>query len=125
MALTAMKIANGYAPRNGPLGITKRLEFTASVGEIAFDLYKEESSNDIEFIQSVWVENQNNPNPLEIEFLGTNQILKVPANTQGIYPAIAPNPVVVTCRTTAGNNLNCKVILLNMPMPYYSSFSAI
>lgn len=127
--LTAMKLANGYAPRNGPQGMTVPLQFTAANnGVIAFDLFKEQAANDIEFIQSVWVENQDNPNPIEIQFLGTNQVVKVPANTQGMYPALTPSPVKIVCTTTApdgGDTIDMKIILLNMPMPYYGSFSAL
>lgn len=124
--LTAMKVAAGYAPRNGPLAMTVPLIFTPTITELAFDLYKEQAANDIEFVQAVFVENQDNANPIEIEFLGTNQILKVPANTQGVYPVFAPNPVSVRCRTTApADTLIMKLILLNMPQPYYSSFSVL
>lgn len=123
--LTAMKVANGFAPRNGPLAMPVPLIFTvANGGIIPFDLYKEQSQDDIEFVQSVWVENHANPNPFEIQVLGTNQILKVPANTQGIYPLLAPSPVSLICRTST-YPLSMKIILLNMPQPYYGSFSAL
>ncbi len=123
--LTAFKVANGLAPRNGPLAMMVPLIFSAANGGIiTFDLYKEQSQDEIEFIQSIWVENHANPNPIEIQVLGTNQILKVPANTQGIYPLIAPSPVSLICRT-ATYPLTMKLLLMNMPQPYYGSFSAL
>lgn len=124
MKLPGIKINSGYAPRSGPIGM--RWEFTISpTASVLKDFYQEMSELDIEFIQTVWVENHANPNPLFLAFQGLGQILKVPANTQGIFPVLAPAPFSVLASVTTGVEVPVACVFLNMPMPFYSSFSAL
>lgn len=122
--LTSVKINSGYAPRQGPQGL--RWEFYVSpIAPVIKDFYQEMSEMQIEFIQSVWVENHNNPNPLYLTFQGLGQVLKVPANTQGLYPVLAAAPFNVMATVLTGESVGVACIFMNMPMPFYSSFSAL
>jgi hypothetical protein len=96
----ALKTAAGSYPSQGNRELYVNLNFT-NVASITSDLFQEMEKGKIESIQSVFVDNSTNPNPLTIVF---NQLytLVVQPFKQGIFPVIAQGKVAYVATTPAG-----------------------
>ena len=103
---------NGLAPVNGPKYVTVAL--TLAEAEQIIDLTLQIQSNAIDFIQSVWIDNLDNANALELYLPISQHRINVPAGVQGYYAYIGdePKPVV---RTSEGEG-TVTLIFLNVPM---------
>lgn len=114
---TAFPVFNGYAPKEGPKALPVDFDFT-TLGTFAFDLMLENSEGVIQFVQSVYVDNSDNPGALTMRFAQTGQRLVIPANSQGQYPVICPDQtqVVMSCPVSA--LAKGRAIFMNVPMPY-------
>jgi len=112
----AFGVSNGYAPAQGPKALPIEVDFTGSASQ-TFNLLQEETQGQIQNIQSVFVDNSDNANPLTILFAITQQRIVVPAGAQGIWPVICAEQVQFTVSTNAGDGLQVMLILLNVPMP--------
>lgn len=114
---TSFPVLNGYAPQEGgPKAVPITLDFNTETS-YEFDLVDEVARDVIKFVQSVWVDNFDNPNALILSFSQTGQRLVVPAGAQGTWPVIAPLGLRCIATTSAGVGVICKLILLNVPMP--------
>lgn len=112
----AYGISNGVGPLQGPKALRANIDLSAALS-IDFDLVTEQTSDDLSLVQSMMIDNRNNPNKLQVDINGVPFSFAAPANSQGIYP--------VFC----GTNFRCKfttvalfasvipVIFLNVPMP--------
>ena len=110
-------VFNGYAPtEGGPVAIPMSLDFSVN-GEIDFDIIDETARGVLAFVQSIWVDNSVNPNPLIFKFAQTNQKLVIPAFAQGLWPVICPAGLRAVVTTTPGAGIIPQIILLNVPMP--------
>ena len=109
-------VSNGYAPQGGPRALPLSFDFT-NVASYSLDLVQEVERNEINMVQSIFVDNGNNANTLVIIFDQTLQPIRVPAGAQGIWPVITPKdaPRFVISTTQAAVVVN--IILLNVPMP--------
>lgn len=58
----------------------------ASVSSFTFDLNKELSQAQLDNIQTVYIDNSLNARAVSLLITGSNQILSVPAGSQGIFP---------------------------------------
>lgn len=97
----------------GPVGIPVNLDFTG--GDISNgDFALEQSSNVITFVQALWIDNSLNTKLLSISFSGTNQILKVKANTQGYYPIMPFQGTFRWNATSVGAAVIVPVIFVNV-----------
>lgn len=112
----AFQCFNGYAPANGPKSIALLTDFTTDTF-IDFDLTLELAMQDIEFIQSMFVDNVGNAQALTFAFQISQQRIVVPAQKQGTFPIIAPSPLKFRVSTTNGVGIAPSIILLNVPMP--------
>ena len=117
MVKTSFPVFNGYAPKEGPKALPVPFDFS-SVGTMSFDLLLENTEGILQFVQSVYVDNSDNPGPLTITFAQTRQRLIVPANSQGNYPVICPDQTQVTMSSPVNASAVGRIILMNVPMPY-------
>lgn len=113
----AFPVFNGYAPKQGPKALPVTLDFSEKA-EQAFDLVLENTEGVIDYIQSIYVDNSDNPNTVEFIFGVTNQRLVVPAGAQGNWPVIAPSQTRIFTRSTVDPKARVNVLLMNVPMPY-------
>ena len=100
-------------PDGGPRCLPLPLDFAANA-EWVLDYGNMQQRNFLNMVQSVWVDNSLNGSILAITVPGTNQVLKVPPNTQGYFPLIVPNPLKLVFDSAGG--VLCQVILLNFPV---------
>lgn len=111
----AFPVSNGYAPQNGPRALPISLDFTNQTF-YQLDLVQEVEADVINIVQSIYVDNSANLNPVTFLFDQTNQRLVIPAGAQGTWPVITPKdaPRFVVSTTQAAVVVN--FILLNVPM---------
>lgn len=101
-------------PPQGPRSLTLWLDF-ATVVSYDFDYQNMNARNFMSMIQSVFVDNSLNASALSITINGTNQVIKVRANSQGYYTVLVPNPPKMTFATVGA--VMVQVILCNFPVP--------
>lgn len=105
---------NALVPPEGPKAIYTSLDFTTLNTNIV-DFTLAVSQGKITAIQSIWVDNSSNPQPLQITVQGTQQVITCPAGAQGTFPVIAANRPKFTCVTNG--TLVVNIIWLNVPIP--------
>lgn len=112
----AFGIWNGLAPKAGPKSLPYTFDFSTD-GVISDDLLTENLMNEVQFVQSIYVNNRDNDVEFRIVFAITGQEIVVPANASGIWPVFAPDQTsfVATMAPQAGRIV--KVQFLNVPMP--------
>lgn len=111
----AFKTANSSYPAQGNRELPVALDFT-NTGTIQDTLYNELSLSQIESIQSVWIDNNDNPAPLIIQFQGGNRIVAQPYS-QGVYPVLAQAPILYKATTSPGIVIN--VLFSNTEKQYF------
>src|SRR5690606_609081 len=93
---SAVGIFNGLAPmlndEAAPKTLPYRFDFS-SVSEIKDDLLTENIVGEIQFVQSIYINNRDNNAEFRIKFLVTNQEVICPANAIVLAPVIATNQV--------------------------------
>lgn len=115
------RIMNGLAPQLGPIGMQISADFSA-ITQYDFDLVKEMDNNDIDIVQSVFVDNSNGNHPV---YFQTDGGISVPVycNTgcQGIFPVFSSGSLkgkLGAKQALAGGFTT--FVFLNVPMPFYS-----
>jgi hypothetical protein len=116
------KTRNGLAPAIGPVGLPVTLNFPDRTATFDLDFTKTIQDRDIDIIQSVWVDNADNPNKLIIQCDQTQQRLVIPAFAQQSLPIICPQDprLNVSCD---GNQVfagKVQLIFQNIPVPIAS-----
>lgn len=114
--MTAYSVFNGMAPKEGPKALTFDFDLR-TVGTLTDDLLLENTNGVIQFVQTAYVDNSTNPNPLTIYFPITRQKLVVPATAQGNWPVFSPDQTQFTVSTTPDPGAIGTIIFLNVPMP--------
>lgn len=112
---TTFGVSNVIVPRNGPKAAPVTLDFSND-GTIAIDTELLLSQGRIEYIQTLYIDNADNLNPLTLTCSITGQRIRVPARYQGYFPILAPNPPLITVSTNQTANLKVYVFLLNVPV---------
>lgn len=105
-------------PVAGSMAISETLDFTGAA-LLNIDLTQEYITGKIDFIQSVYIDNADNPSVLDMIFAGgpIPQRIRAQANSQGWYPVSWPKGANrLTAATGGGVKVN--VIFANYPMPY-------
>ena len=115
--LQSFPTSNGYAPTQGPRALPVVLDFSVA-SEQTIDLYKEEASGIIGFVQSLWIDNSLNTHDLVVLSTITQQKIVVPAYAQGAWPIIAAQTAAFSVSTTPTADLLIRLIFLNVPMAY-------
>lgn len=113
---TAFSVYNGYAPNDTPKALPIAFDLT-SVSFTEVDLLLENTQGVIGYVQSIYVDNSNNPEILNVLFYGTMQRLTVPAFAQGIWPVFSADQVKFKISTIPNDGATGNIILLNVPMP--------
>jgi hypothetical protein len=115
MQRVAYKITMGYVPKSGSRALPFKLAFNAqAVQTISDDMFLEQALAELEYIQSVFIDNADNGQKLTLQFVGSvSQRIVAKANTQGFYPVFLPNGKLIYTATTTGN-VDVNVIFSNV-----------
>ena len=114
----SFQTANLAQPNAGSQGISVPLDFTLS-GNIAVDLTQEFMDGVLDFVQSVYIDNADNPAPVDLVFSGAPQAQRIRAQafSEGWYPVSWPNGAGrLTAKTSQGQIV--QTIFANYAMPY-------
>lgn len=114
---SAFPISNQLGPEQGPKALRINVDLTL-VNIFDFDLVKEEEADQLDFVQSIYVDNSLNFLPLTIDIQGIPQTLKIPALAQGVFPVFHSG--AFRCRFSAAATMGFPIgiIFLNVPMAY-------
>jgi len=105
---------NALVPPEGPKSIYIAIDFTvAATAFIDFTLATMGAK--ITAIQSLWFDNSNNSESVEIDVQGTGQVITVPAGAQGTFPVIAANRPKFN--VASPGNVIVRTCWLNVPLP--------
>jgi hypothetical protein len=110
----SVPIMNGLVPDKGPLGVRVDLDFTAAQ-LVRMDLIREIGIGVIDLVQSIYIDNGSNAQPISIEFSGLMYKITCRANRQGIFPVIGLSGQLQLSAATAGAVI-VPIILINVPM---------
>jgi hypothetical protein len=103
-------------PDGGPKCIPITLDFTA-FGTYVLDLSNVQTRGYFDMLQTVWVDNFNNAQILKITVPSTQQVLQVPASTQGYFPILCANPIKLQFDSAGAGVGVAQVTLINCPIP--------
>lgn len=113
--LGAFQVFNGRAPSGVPKVIPLRFDISA-VANYYIDLSVDEAFQNIEFIQSVFIDNAENPAAVTLTFEISGQRIIAPPLSQGYYTVFAPEQTKFTLSTTIHATAQPRVLLLNIPV---------
>jgi hypothetical protein len=102
-------LSNMMIPKEGPRTVPAILDFDAS-GSIEIDGLLVSTMGVIGFIQGVYVDNLDNPNAFQLVCGITNQRVTCPANSQGYFTLLLPNPPDMTATlvgAVGGERVTC------------------
>jgi hypothetical protein len=114
-------VINATIPPEGPKAIPQTLDFI-SANTVLVDFTLAFSQGRITAIQTLWLDNSANDQPVQITVEGTQQIITFPAGAQGTIPIIAANRPKFTCVTNG--DVALQSVWLNVPMPQALWFPA-
>lgn len=100
-------------PDGGPRIVPISLDFTASPSYF-LDYSNQMALGFLDMVQTVWCDNFVNTAVLKITCPGSQQVLQIPAGTQGYFPILCPNPVRLQFDSTGA--FVVQVTLLNFPV---------
>lgn len=107
-------VINATIPTEGPKAIPQTLDFTVA-NTVVVDFTLAMSQGRITAIQTLWMDNSENEQPVQITVEGTQQIITFPAGAQGTIPIIAANRPKFTC--VSNGDVALQTVWLNVPMP--------
>lgn len=116
--LVGFAVYNGFNPKEKPKALAVSLDFTAAA-VIPIDLTIAEQEGRFRFVQAVYIDNSTNPSPLSLTVGLTQQVVTMPAYSQGYLPLLCPNPAKLSASLPivgAGNNATI-IQFLNFPVP--------
>jgi hypothetical protein len=97
-----VKVNNGTAPAEGRLCIPYQIDFTAAQSAVIDLTNIQQMQQRISFVQTVFVDNSLNAQPVTLTMANTNQKLTVPANSCAYLPMALSLQNVITVQTTGG-----------------------
>lgn len=107
-------VFNAERPKEGPKAVGVSCDFSASTTFTANFLLSQ-AQQQMSMIQSVFVDNSLNAHDVDISVDVINQLLKVPPNSQGYFPLLAPKNTKLTLSSSGGVKVD--FIFINVPMP--------
>lgn len=111
----AFKTGMMLRPVAHPIGLPVTLDF-GTLSEIVFDLEREQTLGQIDFVQSLYVSNFDNANVLTVTLPG-GQVIHVPAAAEGWFPVAAEfGKFVGKFTTTPAADLSIPIVLANVPV---------
>jgi hypothetical protein len=111
----AFTIANIVVPADGPKTIPLVFDFSTNA-EQTFDCVEIIEQGKISYVQTMYVDNRDNPNELTITIDLVRQRISIPAHSQGYYSILAPTPPRFTVKTGAVGAYTVGIHLLNVPI---------
>jgi hypothetical protein len=108
----ASPVARNAQPEQGSKGVPVNFDFTAT-NVVSSDLTIEMQSNQISFVQSVWIDNRLNAQPFVLTFLGLNYTVQVRAGRQGTYPVYSTSGDLRFTATSVGAAIIVPTIMFN------------
>lgn len=106
---------NSLLPTDGPLSVPVSVDFSVNPTQ-TIDFQQLMVQRKITMVQSVYVDNSANSDPVKITVVGgTNQTLEVPPQSQAYLPVVAPVPVVFQVASSGGVVVN--FLFNNFPTP--------
>lgn len=113
--LPAFKTGMMMRPVDHPIALPVQMDFSTD-SILAIDLYTEQVSNRIDFVQALYVSNYANSNVLTVEIVG-GMVFHVPAGAEGWYPIAAEfGKFTAVFSTTPDSGLIIKALLANVPV---------
>lgn len=112
-------VSIGMAPdHDEPSAVATVLDFTTTARQI-FQFEGDGSARDVRNIQSMFVDNSDNPNILVIDFNGGLLRLKIPANSQAILPVASPRGIFqLIAETPSAAGRRIPVTFFDVAQPY-------
>lgn len=114
--LVSIPAFNSTVPKMGPKCVPIFPDFTAA-GSYLVDLTMMQQQNQIDSLQSIFIDNSGGNVPITLQVGITKQIVTLPPFSQGVLPLFIPNPPQFTV-TSQGNTYAVQLICTNMPLPY-------
>lgn len=118
----------GYAPteRTGAKALPITLTFDADNTSAELDLFKEATEGIMPFVQTLWIDNYANPDPLIIIVRQMNQRVIIPAFSQATRPLFVPEQPQFAFATGpdligAATSKDVGLIFLNVPVPIFTA----
>lgn len=109
-----MRVGNMVQPRSYPIAVPLELDFT-NTASLNFDLELDQVSHGLDFVQTIYVRNTDNPAVLTLTFPG-GQVIDVPATASGYYPIIAEWGKFTMIAETTQAAISVDIVLLNVPV---------
>jgi hypothetical protein len=100
-------------PQGGPKCLPIRLDF-ATNAEWVLDYSNQTNLGYLDMCQCLWVDNYGNDSILTITIPNSQQTIRVPAQTQGYFPCLCPNPILMRFQSDGGTVQ--QVTLTNFPI---------
>ena len=115
----AFPLSFNSQPEEGVKGLPYNLDFTA-VTAFNFDIAIEQQSNMIATVQSVWIDNHANLQPMTIAFGSSlGHVLQIRAGRQGVYPVFSTSGILRIGAFSTGAVI-VPIILFNVQLtPWY------
>lgn len=107
--------ANVAIPDEGPKVIRADLDFSA-LDNIDIEGLLATTTGFMSYVQGVFIDNQTNPNPVELKCSVTGQIITCPATSQGYFPLLITNPPRFNASTTPAADLRVLMFFYNVPI---------
>lgn len=99
-------IDNGKIPKEGPQAVSIPYDFSAGVQSYTTDMQIIKQQGKISMIQSVYIDNSNNNQPLVLTVSGIGQQVVVPATYQGIFPVLVTGQPVFFVTSAGSGHAN-------------------
>lgn len=113
--LVAFQTYNGFAPKEKPKVLPITLDFSTYTS-VDINLLNENTKGVLQFVQSIYIDNKDNADPLEVTIPVTGQRITCPSSCQGTFPIYAVDQFQATFACVGGND--AKVHLCNFAQPY-------
>jgi len=107
-------IFNALIPKEGPKAVPFTFDFVAQAS-YSIDLQNQQSRHVFSMIQTMWIDNSGNTQPVSITFDVIGQNVKFGPGWQGYFPVMVVNPPRFTISSAGGQTT--KIVLLNVPFP--------
>lgn len=105
---------NGYVPKMGPKAIGVSFVLVANVSQ-DIDLAKEELVKQLDFVQTLFIDNSQGTGTITINSKVHNQRLAVPPSSLAYLPVLSADQSQFTITSTS--NATVPVSFINVPMP--------
>lgn len=114
-AAGVMPVSYGYYPREGSRCVTASYNWTSQLA-YAEDLSQLVARGIETSVQTLFVDNSTCAQPVTLLILGSDQVLVVPPNSQGVYPVFFTGTPALTLSVPALSATVTRVYYLNVPI---------